>query len=196
MSFEPSEKEFLTMKHTGLYPTISPLFVSLFIATVAFAQTAPTILEHPQSFIASYGGTASFSVTAEGTDPLNYRWRSNRFTVAITTTNRFWLTNASEVALYDVVVSNPHGQKLSRPAVLSLFAYERTQNNLDLKLAGLSAATSGSNYVYEIQYKPDLAITEWAVFTNLVLPESTVTFQTWTVTNGPQGFFRAVLREQ
>ena len=178
------------------FPVSLVLLTHMPPVNTALAQTPPTIVEHPKSVITSYGGTASFSVTAEGTMPFSYRWRSNGFTVGTTATNLFWVTNANRIARYDVVVSNAYGQRLSRSAGLNIFSYERNENGLDLTLSGFSVSGPGSIYTYEIEHKPELANTNWTVFTNLVLPEPTVRFETWSFTNAPQGFFRVIMREQ
>jgi hypothetical protein len=175
--------------------TITASFVTALGARTALAQTAPIIVEDPKSVIVAYGGAASFSVTAEGTPPFSYRWRSNGFSVATNITGVYWVSNATTIARYDVVVTNPYGGRLSGRGTLNIFSYERTENGLDLTLSGYSV--SGTNtYAFEIEHKQDLANTNWTVFTNLVLPQSTVRFETWSFTNAPQGFFRVVMREQ
>ena len=180
------------MKHI-----VTVLVAVLLISITALAQVAPTIVQQPKSVIVPYGGSASFSVLAEGTPPFSYRWRSNGFTVATTLTNVFWISNVTQTCFYDVGVINAHGQRLSRRGLVSLFNYQLTQDGLDLTLSSLyTSSTSGTNYVYEIQHKTDLAATNWNVWTNLALPQPTFTFQTWSLTNAPQGFFRILLWEQ
>jgi hypothetical protein len=186
------------MKNPNCFQILALLVLAYILATdSALAQIAPTIVEHPQNVIVPYGGTASFSVIAEGTPPFSYRWRSNGFTVATILTNVYSVSNATQTAFYDVAVMNAHGQRLTRRGLLSLFNYQLTQNGLDLTLSSLyNSSTTGTNYVYEIQHKTDLAATNWNVWTNLALPQPTVTFQAWSLTNAPQGFFRILLWEQ
>gem|GEM_PF-2981903 len=53
---------------------IGSVISSVATLTVSAADTAPTIIIHPQSQSASRGSEAKFSVTATGTPPLSYQW--------------------------------------------------------------------------------------------------------------------------
>ena len=86
-------------------------------------NTPPTVVStQPQSRIARVGETASFSVSASGSEPLDYQWRKDGgdlaganapiLTIASVTTN-----DAGE---YDCLVTNDHGADLSDVAVLSV----------------------------------------------------------------------------
>lgn len=68
------------------------------------------------------GGTALFSVTAQGLGPLAYQWRRNGTPVPGATNAVFALTNAqpADAGAFGVVVSDVSGSVTSSPAVLSV----------------------------------------------------------------------------
>ncbi len=80
------------------------------------------ITAQPQSQTTNIGSTATFSVTAQGTDPLGYQWRFNGTNISGATTNPFSISNAqsNNAGSYDVVVSDYSGSITSTVAVLSL----------------------------------------------------------------------------
>ena len=99
------------------------------LATSAVAQLtvnvpdAPSIITQPQDQTVSLGGTATFSVTAGGSEPLSYQWYYNTNTPlpnatdpTLTITN-VQLTNAGT---YFVTVSNLAGGIVSSNAVLTI----------------------------------------------------------------------------
>jgi uncharacterized delta-60 repeat protein len=83
---------------------------------------APGIVSPPQYALAQLGGTASFSVVANGTAPLTYQWRRNNTNLPGATSDTLSLSNllAGDFAPYVVVLSNTFGAITSTPAVLYL----------------------------------------------------------------------------
>ena len=84
-------------------------------------QIAPTITSHPENVIIGVGGTATFTVSAQGTSPLQYQWFFNDTNVLTSATNAsFALTNAQlpQAGNYHVVVSNSGGSASSSNALL------------------------------------------------------------------------------
>lgn len=80
----------------------------------------PGITVQPQSDLASLGQTASFDVTASGTEPFRYQWQRNGEDLP-GGTNRslsFAAAQPANDAAYKVVVSNPYGAVTSRVATL------------------------------------------------------------------------------
>jgi hypothetical protein len=86
----------------------------------------PTIYTQPTNQTVTIGGTATFSVTASGTRPLNYQWFQNGTNIDDTTNGILVLTNVqlSVSGLYNVVVSNLYGSSAtSSNAILQVIPY-------------------------------------------------------------------------
>src|SRR5208282_5030388 len=75
------------------------------------ATNPPSITSQPQSLIVNAHDTASFSVTATGSVPLNYQWSLNGTNISGATSSSLTIPNVSQSALgtYTVVVSNLFG---------------------------------------------------------------------------------------
>ena len=83
----------------------------------------PVITSQPANQTVCVGGTASFSVTATGTPPLNYQWNFNGTNLAGATDATLTLTNVqlSQVGCYAVLVTNVYASILSSNAMLNLY---------------------------------------------------------------------------
>ena len=90
--------------------------------------TPPQITVQPQSQMASSGSTVSFSVQAQGSSPLSYRWYKNglclpddtRITGSASSTLRIASIQGSDAASYAVHVGNQAGSRTSASATLSI----------------------------------------------------------------------------
>ncbi|MFM1770777.1 MAG: hypothetical protein RJA22_3306, partial [Verrucomicrobiota bacterium] len=103
-----------------------------------FIGQAPGITAAPQSQVVTAGATASLSVTADGSAPLFYQWRSNAVTMAGATNATLSLTNCQAAwsgTAFDVVVTNSLGSVTSSVATLTVNKAAAT-----ITLAGLSQA--------------------------------------------------------
>ena len=82
----------------------------------------PSITTQPVSRSAVTGGTATFSVTATGTDPMKYQWRKDgtAITGATTSTISFSNLQTEQLGSYTVDVSNSLGSVTSSAASLSV----------------------------------------------------------------------------
>ena len=82
-------------------------------------RVAPTITQQPASATVTAGQTATFSVTATGTDPLSYQWLQGTTTITGATSASYTTaatTTANNGTQYKVVVSNSVGrQPATRP---------------------------------------------------------------------------------
>jgi subtilase family serine protease len=80
----------------------------------------PVITSQPTNQTVVVGGTASFSVMASGTPPLNYQWNFNGTNLAGATNATLTLTNVqlSQAGNYAVLVTNVYGSVTSSNAVL------------------------------------------------------------------------------
>src|SRR5205823_3420418 len=114
--------------------------------TVTPVTVAPTITAQPLDLSILAGLTANFSVTATGTPPLAYQWRSEEGPVGGASNASFSLVTAllDNGATFSAVVSNTAGSVTSRAARLTVtpvtVAPTITAQPLDLSiLAGLTA---------------------------------------------------------
>jgi MYXO-CTERM domain-containing protein len=99
--------------------------VALRIAASTAIPTAPTISIQPADRTVTAGQTATFSVTATGTAPLQYQWRKNGNTI-VGATSSSYTTPATALAdsgsTFDVIVSNGQGSVTSNVAHLTVNA--------------------------------------------------------------------------
>ncbi len=79
----------------------------------------PTIITQPQSQSVLAGNSATFTVAATGTAPLNYQWRWNGANISGATSASLVTTQAGN---YSVVVSNGAGVATSATATLTIVA--------------------------------------------------------------------------
>jgi len=91
--------------------------------TVNTAPVAPSITTQPASQTVTAGQTASFSVTAAGTAPLNYQWNKNGTAISGAISSSYTApatTSADNGARFTVVVSNTAGSVTSSAATLTV----------------------------------------------------------------------------
>ena len=92
---------------------------------VSSAATAPTIVQQPQAFAATSGGSAYFGVVASGARPLAYQWRRNGTVIAGARGDVHFIPAVApgdSGAVFDVVVSNAAGSVTSSGATLTVAA--------------------------------------------------------------------------
>jgi hypothetical protein len=94
---------------------------NVFIPTFRLEPPLPTITQQPADIEAYYGGTATFNVVATGSN-LSYQWLKGTTPIAGKTSPTLSLSNleADDAAFYQVRVSNPYGEVVSRSAKLTL----------------------------------------------------------------------------
>jgi hypothetical protein len=85
-------------------------------------QAPPFITGQPTNQAVSLGGMAGFSVTANGSTPLNYQWLFNGSNITNATNSMLTLTNIQlpQAGVYTVWVTNAYGSTVSSNAVLTL----------------------------------------------------------------------------
>jgi pectate lyase/pectin methylesterase-like acyl-CoA thioesterase len=98
---------------------IKAVDVSLVGATPA---DPPTITTQPTSQTVAAGGSATFTVAADGTAPLSYQWQKNTSPIAGATSATYTIgsAQAADAAGYRVVVSNAAGSATSATALLTV----------------------------------------------------------------------------
>ena len=93
--------------------------------TVNVASVAPSITTQPTSQTVTAGQTASFSVAATGTAPLNYQWQKNGTAILGATSSSYTspaTTSSDNGAQFTVLVSNSIGSVTSNAATLTVNA--------------------------------------------------------------------------
>jgi hypothetical protein len=93
--------------------------------TVSTAAVVPSITTQPASQTVTAGQTATFSVVALGTAPLNYQWKKNGTAISGATSSSYTTpatTSADNGSLFTVVVSNIAGSATSSAATLTVSA--------------------------------------------------------------------------
>src|SRR5467141_3701908 len=121
--------------------------------TVNPAPVAPTITTPPANQTVTAGQTATFTVVAAGTAPLNYQWQKSGANIAGATSASY--TTPATVAAdsgstFDVVVSNTAGTVTSAAATLTvnpaLTVPSITSLNPASGLVGASVTIAGANF--------------------------------------------------
>jgi len=93
--------------------------------TASGTAAAPTITTQPASQTVTAGQTATFSVVATGTAPLNYQWQKNGTNISGATSASYTTaatTSADSGSTFDVVVNNSAGSVTSTAATLTVTA--------------------------------------------------------------------------
>ena len=94
-------------------------------AVLTVNPAAPSITTQPSSQTITAGQTATFSVTASGTAPLNYQWRKNGTAISGATSSSYATpaeTTSDNGAQFTIVVSNSAGSVSSNSATLTVNA--------------------------------------------------------------------------
>jgi len=95
------------------------------------AATAPSITTQPTNATATAGNTATFTVTASGSDPLSYQWQKSGTAISGATAATYTtpaVQVADDGATFTVVVTNSAGSVTSSGAKLSVTAQSGTGN--------------------------------------------------------------------
>jgi len=113
-------------------------FTNSALAALSVTGAPPQITLQPQSQSVPCHGNVTFTVTANGSPPLSYQWRSNLTAIVDATNTSLTLTNLtpSANAAYSVLVSNSAGSTNSADAnlvvtdALASLVVQRTGTNL------------------------------------------------------------------
>jgi hypothetical protein len=88
---------------------------------VLTVNVGPSILEHPDAPPVCAGDSVTFSVTADGSEPLSYQWIKDDDQIILGATESSYTidpVDLADVGSYKVLVANPCGQVTSASAVL------------------------------------------------------------------------------
>jgi uncharacterized protein YjdB len=108
---------------------------------------APSITAQPASATVTVGQTATFSVSAAGTSPLNYQWRKNAANITGATSSNYTTpatTSGDNGAKFDVVVSNAAGSMTSNAAILTVTTAGATLQSIAVTPASPSIAAGAT----------------------------------------------------
>jgi len=134
-------------------------------------NAVPVITLQPSNCTVTAGQAAQFNVTATGTAPLFYQWRTNGIAVALTT-NAWYSTAITSTndngRSFVVMVTNVAGCVTSAPpAVLTV------KRPLCFQSAATEASGFGMNFltdtgtVYDVFWRTNLLLGGWQLYTNL-----------------------------
>ena len=118
----------------------------------------PTITTQPQSVAVSVGQTASFSVGAGGTSPLNYQWKLNGTNLSGANNASLTLTNVqtNQAGSYAVVLTNLAGSVTSAVATLTVLvppAITHQPQSLTVTQGQTAAFSVGASGTAPISYQ-------------------------------------------
>jgi len=137
------------------------------------------------------GGSATFKVRVEGTEPMSYRWHFNGANLLAGETNaQLNLTNlqTNQAGFYSVAVTNAFGSVTSAPARLLVFdACVGIHLYAGLSITGMVGRT------YNVEYVTNLAATNWTVLGSNTFSQPEWLFIDTNTPFDPAKFFRVRL---
>lgn len=152
--------------------------------------TAPVITNQPTGQATAQGASATFSVGADGTAPLNYQWRFNLADISGATSSSYTRSNVqpTHVGNYSVIVSNSAGFTTSTNAPLSLIIPQPVLTTLT---PGILQWQGLSNLTYTVQTSTNLTQTNWPTLGTATAPTTTLFFTNTPATN-TERYYRVV----
>jgi uncharacterized repeat protein (TIGR01451 family) len=154
-----------TMTNVGGYDAIVSNAYGSITSVVAQLTVLlpPSITSSPTNETVVPGRSATFQVSAAGTEPLSYQWWFNGTNAVGTDTNTLVLSGvqSGQAGNYTVVVTNMGGSSASAPAVLTIFASPIIQN---IAANGTNVAVSLPSVAgisYLLEYKNTLSDPAW-----------------------------------
>lgn len=163
------------------------------LAPVPVSDSPPSIVGLPWGQTVPVGGSAFFSVAADGTGPLHYQWMFGNAPLDGETNSVLWRTNVppAQAGYYYAVVTNAHGSATSGVAVLTLSVPPR----LDIRWTngfprlGLSGV---AGYAYAVEHAPQIpSAGAWSGLTNTTLTSTNWWFADTSASGVPQRYYRA-----
>ncbi len=148
----------LKPENAGMYSVLVSNAFGVAVSEDAALVVTPVLIHIPPESMVVYGGaTAVFSVTAEGTQPLNYQWQKNGQDLAGATNKTLELPNLQfeDAGGYSVIVSNVFGAVGSAVAQLTVqpFIFSVLPTNQVAFLGGEASFSVGVQGTQPISYQ-------------------------------------------
>jgi hypothetical protein len=130
---------------------------------------APVFTQQPINVTVSYGGTATFSVSATGSLPLGYTWYDQN-TNAVGTNSSLVINNATQDNSYYATAANSYGSTTSAPAMLTVLgapivlADPTNYNAMQITFSGYTNGTSLTNFPVLVRLSTNLPGFSYAQF--------------------------------
>lgn len=183
---------------TNYYLVVDGLNSGYGNVTLAYNLAAPpAITTQPQSQTVPQGSNVTLSVSATGTAPLSYQWRTNALIFLNRTNFSLSLTNfqATNQGNYDAVVTNMFGATTSSAAALYLDSPLRFTNIAMMVTNSFTALLLGkANTNYIFQSSTNLATTNWVPILTNSSPYGIMSFVDTNLHGYPVQFFRAQVK--
>jgi hypothetical protein len=152
----------------------------------------PAITNQPTGLTNGVGTSASFSVGAAGTPPLQYQWLKGAAPIGGATNATFTLVSVTntDAANYSVTVSNILGGITSSNAVLVVIpqpliqSVKFTNQTLSLTWSAVTGQT------YRVEYNDDLNTSNWTALVPDIIATNVTATATNIVPGVPQRFYR------
>ena len=128
----------------------------------------PQIVSHPVSQAVPQGSSATFAVTAGGSQPLRYQWRKGTEAIIGATNSSYVIANvqSANTGSYSAVITNAYGSATSASALLVISASPGTtlsQGNLSITLSNASAGISSFRFQGSEIYRIGTYISDWGL---------------------------------
>jgi hypothetical protein len=141
-------------------------------AATLILRAAPAILTQPQSQAVAGGDSVTFSVTANGFEPLEYQWTKGGVNIVGANSPTFTLNTVTEADAgeYRVRVSNEAGNVTSSIATLAVLQIIPGVFNTGVDYSGTALADNTVDPHYALFINPDTGSTDALVEDSTVFP--------------------------
>jgi len=135
-------------------------------------RDAPLILTQPQSLAVAIGEAASFSVSANGLEPLSFQWTKNGTDISGATSPQFDIAAAAagDAATYAVRISNSAGSVTSADVTLAVLTVVPGVFNTGVDDSGVAIADDMVDSHYRISINPDASSSDARVQNSTIFP--------------------------
>lgn len=183
----------------GVTSTLNPVTFTLAgneLVAATFVPGSPTnlpvITQPPLSRTLNPGSSTTLGFQATGGGPFAYQWYFDEQAIYGATNSTLILTDVTpnQAGLYSVVVTGVAGSTTSAPAsvaLLSLLLVPSESQSLPLLIINGAPGTS-----YQLQYSPDLSLTNWTLLEWVTLQGNESYFVDVSMSNNSNRFYRAV----